>query len=93
MGNIVIHIQLAELRDTNAKNKNVEDKSDDDSEVSLQSTNTDAAPDDSNNEELSSNDSERFNSTGGNATMSSEEDNHPYIGRRIGKAHGGKKTC
>ena len=96
MGNIVMHIQLnkgqmAELRDTNAKNKNVEDKSDDDSEVSLQSTNTDAAPDDSNNEELASNDSERFNSTGGNATMSSEEDNHPYTGRRIGKAHGGKK--
>ena len=62
-GNIVMHIQLnkgqlAELRDSNEKNKNVEDGSDDDSEVSLQSTNTDAAPEDSNNEELESNESE-----------------------------------
>jgi hypothetical protein len=92
MGNIVMHIQLnkgqmAELRDTNEKNKNVEDGSDDASEVSLHSTDTDEVPEDSNNEELASNDSEQFNSTGGNATMSSEEDNHPYKGRRIGKAH------
>jgi hypothetical protein len=102
IGNIVMHIQLnkgqmTELRDATEKQRNVQNEdSDDASENSVLSSDEGEADEDSNHrgvgDELISYDSDRFNSTGANATLSSEEEDHPYKDRRIGKAFGGKKV-
>ena len=100
MGNIVMHIQLnkgqmTELRDAKKKpSDSHEDLDDDASENPPQSSDESGDEEDSREagDDLISNDSERFNSTGANATLSSEEENHPYKDRRIGKAAGGKEV-
>ena len=100
MGNIVMHIQLNKGQMTelqNAKDKNQvmeEDGSDDDDAFDNPVDSADGSSSEAEGEPNGSgdeNDSDQFNSTGANATLSSEEDNHLYQDREIGKAVGGKK--
>ena len=87
IGNIVMHIQLnkgqmCELRDAR-QNKN-QAPSEDPNVVDHSIEDSD--DDFSGAAGIEEDHSDVFNSTGANETLSSEEGNHPYIGRLIGKA-------
>ena len=90
IGNIVMHIQLnkgqmSELKNTRQNKSqapNEERNSVEDSDDSLDSAVS-----------IENEHSDVFNSTGANETLSSEEENHPYVDRIIGKAVPSGKTA